>query len=264
MTDRKHVVMATFRRPGWLRLYYVLLFLLFWEVAARLYNDPLFFSPPSEAALALVTILSDGGVRHALAQALLEIVVAFLLSAALGIALGLLIGLSRFAYHTFFKLILILYGIPKITIFPLILLYFGIGAGTKIAFGFAHGVFPILEAVIAGVQSQDAGLVKAANAMGAKRRHFFRWVIFPQLVPGLFTGMRLGMVGVLLGVILAELYVSYFGIGYYTTRFSQNFEPAKLFALVGILAAMAIALNETLRRLEIHFTRWSVSTLGSA
>lgn len=264
MTESRLEFIEMLQRPAWLRLFYLLLFLLVWEAGARLYNNPLFLSPPSEVAAALVTILSDGGVLHALAQALFEILVAFFLSVVIGAALGLAIGLSRFAYHTFYKIIVVLYGIPKVTIFPLILLYFGIGAGTKIAFGFVHGVFPILVAVVAGVQNPDANLVKAAAAMGAKRRHFFRWVIFPQLVPSLFTGMRLGMAGVLLGVILAELYVSYFGIGYYTTRFSQNFEPAKLFALVGTLAAMAIALNEMLRRLEMRFTRWSVTALGAA
>ena len=241
---------------GWLRLLYILLFLLLWELGARLYNDPLFISPPSEVVRALFSILSDIGVLRALEQAFVEIVVGFLLSVGVGIALGMALGLNRFAYHAFYKIILVLYGIPKVTIFPLILLYFGIGAGTKIAFGFVHGVFPVLVAVVAGLQNRDPVLTEAATAMGASRRKFFRWVIFPQLVPSLFTGMRLGMAGVLLGVILAELYVSVLGIGYYTTRYSQNFEPAKLFALVSVLAFMAIALNEMLRRVETHYTRW--------
>jgi ABC-type nitrate/sulfonate/bicarbonate transport system permease component len=63
------------------------------------------------------------------------------------------------------------------------------------------------------------------------------------MVPSFFAGMRLGMSGVLLGVLLAELYVSIAGIGYFTTLFTQNFEPTKLLGLIGVLAAMAIALN---------------------
>jgi NitT/TauT family transport system permease protein len=92
--------------------------------------------------------------------------------------------------------------------------------------------------------------------MGAGRRHIFQYVIFPHMVPSLFTGMRLGMTGVLLGVLLAELYVSTAGIGYFTSIFTQNFDSAKLFALVSILAAMAIVLNEIVRRLETHYSRW--------
>jgi ABC-type nitrate/sulfonate/bicarbonate transport system permease component len=68
--------------------------------------------------------------------------------------------------------------------------------------------------------------------------------------------MRLGMTGVLLGVLLAELYVSTAGIGYFTTLFTQNFDPTKLLGLVGTLAAMAIVLNTIMRRLEMRFARW--------
>jgi NitT/TauT family transport system permease protein len=76
------------------------------------------------------------------------------------------------------------------------------------------------------------------------------------MIPSFFTGMRLGMTGVLLGVLLAELYVSTAGIGYFTTLFTQNFDPTKLLGLVGVLAAMAIVLNEIVRRAEVHFARW--------
>jgi ABC-type nitrate/sulfonate/bicarbonate transport system permease component len=64
------------------------------------------------------------------------------------------------------------------------------------------------------------------------------------------------MSGVLLGVLLAELYVSIAGIGYYTTVFTQRFDPTKLLGLIGVLAAMAICLNAIVRRAEIHFGRW--------
>lgn len=55
---------------------------------------------------------------------------------------------------------------------------------------------------------------------------------------------------------LAELYVSTAGIGYFTGVFTQNFESAKLFALISMLATMAIVLNEIVRRAELHFARW--------
>jgi len=81
-------------------------------------------------------------------------------------------------------------------------------------------------------------------------------VIFPHMIPTFFAGMRLGMTGVLLGVLLAELYVSTAGIGHYTEMFTQAFDPTKLLGLVSLLAAMAIALNEIVRRAEVHFGRW--------
>ena len=92
--------------------------------------------------------------------------------------------------------------------------------------------------------------------MGASNWQVLRYVIYPHMIPSFFSGMRLGMTGVLLGVLLAELYVSTGGIGYFTSVFTQNFEPTKLLGLVTMLAAMAIALNEFVRRAEVHFARW--------
>ena len=117
-------------------------------------------------------------------------------------------------------------------------------------------MFPMIVTVVAGVQNVDPVLLKAARSMGANRRQILRWVVFPNLVPSFFTGMRLGMTAVLLGVLLAELYVSIAGVGYYTVQYTQSFRPAKLFALVSVLAAMAIFLNEVVRRAENHFSRW--------
>ena len=84
--------------------------------------------------------------------------------------------------------------------------------------------------------------------MGASRWQVLRHIIFPHMIPSFFAGMRLGMTGVLLGVLLAELYVSTAGIGHFTTLFTQNFNPTKLLGLISVLAAMAIVLNEIVRR----------------
>jgi len=170
--------------------------------------------------------------------------------------LGLAIGLQPFVRASVFPIVLLLYGMPQVTILPLFILSFGIGAASKIAFGVTHGVFPVVMTVVAGVQNLKPILMTSARSMGASRWQMFRHVIFPHMVPSFFAGMRLGMSGVLLGVLLAELYVSIAGIGYFTTLFTQNFEPAKLLGLVGTLAAMAIFLNALVRRAETRFGRW--------
>ena len=198
----------------------------------------------------------DGGVPAALRITFFELFVAFVLSIAIGVAVGLTVGLNRFSHRSFMPIILLLYGTPQITILPLFILYFGIGPASKIAFGVTHGMFPIMVTVIAGVQNIKPILLVSARSMGANFWQLLRWVIFPHMIPSFFTGMRLGMTGVLLGVLLAELYVSSAGIGHFTTMFTENFDPTKLCGLIAMLAAMAIALNEMVRRAEIRFSRW--------
>jgi NitT/TauT family transport system permease protein len=238
------------------RLAVIALLLAVWEIAARGFVDPLFLAPPSWVVAGLGRVFATNGVPAAVGITLVELVVAFALSVVIGLGVGLTLGLFDFPRRTFMPMVLLVYGLPQITILPLFVLYFGIGPASKIAFGVTHGIFPIIVTVVAGVQNMKPILLTSARAMGASFWQQFRYVIFPHMIPVFFTGMRLGMTGVLLGVLLAELYVSTAGIGYFTTLFTQNFDPTKLLGLVGTLAAMAIVLNAIMRRLEMRFARW--------
>ena len=242
--------------PGFARVGVIVAMFAVWEIAARWFVDPLFLSPPSRVIASLGTVLRTPGVPAALQVTLLELSAAFALSVVIGLVVGLAVGLQSFSRRTFMPIVLLLYGIPQITILPLFILYFGIGPASKIAFGVSHGIFPIIVTVVAGVQNLKPILLVSARSMGAGRWQQLRWVIFPHMIPTLFTGMRLGMTGVLLGVLLAELYVSTAGIGYFTTLFTQNFDPTKLLGLIGMLATMAIVLNQVVRRTEEKFSKW--------
>lgn len=244
------------QHPGAVRAGLILAVLLIWEVAAGRFVDRMFLARPSEIIFALDDVLATRGIPAALRLTFWELTVAFAIAVGLGVSVGLAVGLSGFANRTFMPIVLLLYGLPQITILPLFVLYFGIGAGSKIAFGVSHGLFPILIAVVAGVQGLKPILLTSAHSMGANRWHILRYVVFPHMLPSFFAGMRLGMTGVLLGVLLAELYVSTAGIGYFTSLFTNNFDTAKLFGLVGMLATMAIVLNEIVRRAEMRFSRW--------
>jgi NitT/TauT family transport system permease protein len=92
--------------------------------------------------------------------------------------------------------------------------------------------------------------------MGASWLQIVRRIVLPYVLAGLFAGMRLAMSVTLLGVMLAELYVSTSGIGYFTQRFSNEFDATNLLALITVLAIMAVVLNEAVRRLEARFGRW--------
>jgi ABC-type nitrate/sulfonate/bicarbonate transport system permease component len=247
---------AFLRHPAAARLGIILVLFAIWEIAARWFVDPIFLSPPSRVLSSLGMLLRSSGVVKALVLTFWELSAAFLLSLVVGVSLGLAVGLHRFSYRSIRPIILLLYAIPQVTILPLFILYFGIGPAAKIAYGVSHGIFPILMNVIAGVQNIKPIHLLSARSMGASRRQIFRWVILPHMVPSLFTGMRLGMTAVLLGVLLAELYVSSAGIGYFTRRYTESFDPTKLFGLVALVAAIAIILNEIVRRAELKFGKW--------
>ena len=242
--------------PGIARLLLIAGLVVLWEVGVRLFGDPLFLSPPSQMIAALVGFLGEPDVLAALETTLWELVAAFVLAVAVGLPLGLFIGLRRFAYGSFFPVVVLLYAIPQATVLPLVILMFGIGPEAKIAFGFSHAVFPIIVNVVAGVQGIKPLFVASARSMGASRHQIVRSVVIPHATPSFFTGLRLAMTGDLLGVLLAELFVSQEGVGYFTRLFTESFKPDKLFAIIAVLATIAVVLNELCRRVERRMSRW--------
>lgn len=246
----------TWMTPALARLAVIALLLIAWEIIAQFFADPLFLSPPSAVVARIVPVLREPGVANAIFVAAYELAIAFVMAVIVGLALGLVVGMQRFAYLTFLPVIIFLFAIPQSTLLPIFISVFGIGVGSKIAFGFSHGVFPILVTVVAAVQKIKPILGTAAMSMGASRMDVVRHVIVPSIVPSFFTGIRLGMASTLIGVLLAELYISQQGIGYFTRRFSHKFEPASLFALVAILSALAVIVNELMRIFEARFSRW--------
>jgi NitT/TauT family transport system permease protein len=242
---------------AWTQRVILVAILLVWEIWARLGGNTELIAPPSAIVRALfVDILSDGDIRFAIALTLFEVATAYALAVLGGLVLGLAIGASNISRRALFPIVLLLYAIPQVVLLPLFTLGFGIGPAAKIAFGFSHGIFPVLVNVVAGMQNINPLYLKAARAMGARRADIFRNVVFPHMVGSFFTGLRLAMTMTLLGVILAELYVSTMGVGYFTKLFAETFDPAPLFALIGTLAAMAILLNALVRKAERRFTRW--------
>jgi NitT/TauT family transport system permease protein len=221
------------------------------EIYGRWFADPAFMQPPSQIVRALfVTILPDARIVVALGMAVFEIACAYALAVIFGAVIGLLIGSTRLSQRALFPLILLLYAIPQVSLIPLFVLMFGLGAASKIAFGFSHGIFPVVVAVVAGMKNVPTLYMRGARSMGVSRLGTIWHVIFPNIAPSFFVGLRLAMTMTLLGVVLAELYVSTGGVGYFTRLFAENYNPAPLFALIGTLAVIALAFNGGVRIAE--------------
>ncbi len=225
------------------------------EIYGRFFADPAFIRPVSAIVGAWFNpVMSDERIFWALSMAVFEIAVAYALSIVFGAAIGISIGVSNFARASFLPIVLLLYAIPQVTLMPLFILIFGLGAAGKIAFGFTHGIFPIIVNVVAGMRDINPLHRSAIASMGGARADLLRHVIAPNMAPAFFTGLRLSMTLTMLGVILAELYVSTGGIGYFTRLYAENFNPAPLFALIGTLALIAVLFNSLVRVAERRLT----------
>ena len=241
--------------PAFGRLIVIAVLLAIWEIAARRFVDPMFLAPPSQVVWRIGAMFGTRGVPAAIEITLFELVVAFALSAAIGITVGLVLGLNDFSRRSFMPMVLLVYGMPQITILPLFILYFGIGAASKIAFGVTHGTFPIIVTVAAGVQNIRPILLTCARSMGANFWQQLRHVIFPHVVPTLFTGMRLGFTVALLSIIGSEALASLAGLGHHIVELSENMEMPGMFAYIAFVVAIAAMLNLVVSTLEARGRR---------
>ncbi|HKM88668.1 MAG TPA: hypothetical protein VJX48_08690, partial [Xanthobacteraceae bacterium] len=107
------------RHPGVVRLGAVIVILIAWEIAARWFIDPLFISPPSRVFASLGTVWQTNGVPAALRLTFFELAVAFAIAVVIGLVVGLAVGLQPFARRSMMPIILLLYGLPQITILPI-------------------------------------------------------------------------------------------------------------------------------------------------
>ena len=246
--------------PAWLtRLGVIALLLIIWEIGARLFANPLFLCPPSKAVLALGNVVGNPAVQHALGVLAWELAIAFAVSVVLGLLVGVFLGLSGIARSALMPIVILLYATPQITILPLIMLAVGIGPTSKVVFGITHGFFPIVLTATASLQNIKPVLLVTARAMGANPWQRLRYVLLPHMLPSFFTGLRLCLTAVVLGVLLAELFSSSNGIGLFARTFTESFDPPKLFALLAVLAAAIATLNEVLRAAERRSSRWKTT-----
>jgi ABC-type nitrate/sulfonate/bicarbonate transport system permease component len=251
----------TFGDTGvWLRRAVMVALLLVWEIGARIAGNTGLVAPPSAVLYALVTqILPDHDVRAALLTAIYEITAAYVFAVSGGLSLGLAVGWTKFGRNSLFPIVMLFYAIPQVVLLPLFTLSFGIGAAAKIAFGCSHGVFPVIVNTIAGMRNVNPVYLQAARSMGANRADIICNVVFPHMTGSFFAGLRLAMTMTLLGVILAELYVSAGGIGFFTRQFANTFDPAPLFALIAALTMIAMTMNGMVRLAERRWNRWKAA-----
>jgi NitT/TauT family transport system permease protein len=234
----------------------VALFLAAWEIAPRLrLVDPFFTSRPSQVLVAGADILRGGTLWHDASVSLSEFAVGFTLALAAGVPFGLLLGTFPTLRHLVDPPLMALYATPQLALLPIIVLWLGIGMGSKIAVVFIGAVIPIIVNCVAGVRQVEHSLVLAARSFCATRRDVFIKVILPASLPAVMIGVRLGLSRAVLGVVVAEMYVSQEGVGNQIMRLGSAFRVDHLLVYVLLVSVFGLGLTTVARKIEERVAR---------
>lgn len=167
-----------------------------------------------------------------------------------GVGIGVLLGARRLAGEVAEPILLALYAIPKITLYPVILLMFGLGMPAKVAFGAIHGVFPVAIITMSAVRNIRPVLIRTARVMRLSPWQALAYVLVPAALPEISSGLRIGFALTLLGTLIGEMFASTRGIGFMLMHAMNSVEPRKIMALALLLFAFATVVNIGLLKLE--------------
>jgi NitT/TauT family transport system permease protein len=230
-----------------------------WELVGRLGN-PLLYVPPSAAVPALgrlVTLQSYPDLGEHLLLTLREIAVAYALAIAVGVGSGAALGLHRLIGRAYGPILAALYAVPAVVWYPSLMLFFGLDAASKIAFGFLLGFFPIALAVLAGIRQVNAQLITVARAFGASGLTIFYKVMLPAMLFTLVGGLRTGLALTVIGVIVGEVLGSKAGMGSLINHAYGLFRTADYVALVVVTLVLIIASDAAASVVEHRARRWT-------
>lgn len=224
----------------------VLLVALWQAAALALGHDAL--AGPLPAAQRLMTILSEARYRPDLLATLGSFLLALAISWCGGLLLAAWLGTRRFAGEVAEPLLVSFYAIPKVTLYPIVLLICGLGTGSKVTFGVLHGIVPVVLVGMAAIRNLKPVYARTARALSLSPRAALVHVLLPAIAPQLLTGMRIGLSLTLLGTLIGEMFGGERGVGHMLVRAINLADNDTIMALALLLMIFAIAANWTLGR----------------
>lgn len=229
-----------------------------WELLARnRWVDPILIGAPHEMALFLWNgIVSERTLLTDLGWTLLAVVLAFSLGSAAALLTGMVFVARPRIEAVLDPVLAALNAMPRIALAPLFLIWFGLGIGSKVAIGFSLTYFIVLSSTVAGGRAVSPDHVTLARTLGASGRQLFLLFTLPSAVPVIFSGLRLGLIYSLLGVIGGEIIAAEHGLGQQLSLLAANFNTSGVFAVLLLLALIGVGIMSGMSRLEARLLRW--------
>ena len=232
---------ATFRNTAIL----IVGLLLVWELAYLVVGEVALRSPWQTIQFLYKLMQTDLFWLH-LANSLKAFGVALAIAVALGLLIGFALGLHRLSGDAMEPMLVALYSIPKITLYPIILLAFGIGISAKIAFGAIHGIIPVALFTLGAVRTIKPILIKTGRVLKLGPIVMVREILFPAAVPEIFTGIRVGFSLTLIGTVLGEMFAAQRGLGYLLMSAISLYNIDLIMAVTFLLVLLAATVNTLL------------------
>jgi NitT/TauT family transport system permease protein len=248
-------------RSAWLRAAWhylpIAIVLLVWQLAVEFdLVDRSFLPSFSETLSALWEMIRNGEIGFNLLVSMYRAFAGLVLGSIIGVAIGLAMATSRRADEFFGPLVATTYSLPKSSLVPLFILWFGIGDVTSILSVVLACLLPVIVSTYHGVQSVPPVVVWSARAMGTPHRLILWRILLPSSLLSIFTGVRIALGFCFVLTISVEMIAAKSGIGKLIFLYGENGAYAYMFGGLLAIVVVAYAADRTLLATMNYFLRW--------
>jgi ABC-type nitrate/sulfonate/bicarbonate transport system permease component len=231
--------------------------ILAWEIVGRAMPRLSTFFPPFEEIFgAGWRLLAAGELNEHLATTGYELLWGFALGAGLGILAGIFLGSSRFFGGVLEPFVNYVAVVPKIIIYPVFILFLGIGLWSKVAMGASSAFFPIAINTIVGIREVNPIYVRVARTLGAGTFHIYTKVYLPAIVGPVVAGLRVGLGVAVIGTLIAETKVAKAGLGLMAIEQYDQLLMPEMYSVLILIFAGAMVLNWVMGMVYARVTRY--------
>jgi NitT/TauT family transport system permease protein len=230
--------------------------LVAWQTVSGRWVDPFWLSRPSLIVASLVGQYRAGTLLPDLATTLGNSLAGYVAGAVPGVLLGFALASLEGVAEVLNPYIMAAYGIPRIALAPLVIVWFGIGAASKIFLAATMAFFLTFFNTYTGVRSVEPRLVNVARVMGASRWACVTKVILPASSPWVIAGLRISIPNALVSEVVGEFIAAQRGLGYRIVYYANTFNTTGTMAGVLLLMVIVFLTNKLLDHAEQRILRW--------
>jgi NitT/TauT family transport system permease protein len=232
----------------------VLIMLAIWQALHQIAGETALPAPIPTLAYLVHNVATHRFAENAATTAG-EFAYALILAYAIGLAIGVWMGAHRLAGAVGEPIIVTLYSLPKIVLYPVVLLIFGLGISGKVAFGAMHGILPVALLTMGAIRAIPPVYLRAARTLQLSLGQTIVNVLLPAALPEVFTGLRIGFSVTLLGVLLGEMFASKQGLGSMIMTDMQLLQGEEMMTVTIVLFGFAAIANAVLLWIEHRLHR---------
>jgi NitT/TauT family transport system permease protein len=235
----------------------ILALIILWELLPRLAIIDTFLLPPfSDVVTSWVQLVTSGEMFRHFYISMLRVFAGFFIGIGIALPLGVFMGWYKGFEEVVDPLLQACRSSSTIALYPVFLLFFGIGESAKIAIIIWGTIWPTLLSTTSGVKHSDPLLIKSARSMGVSGMTLLSKVVIPNAVPSIVTGIRLSAAQSILVVVVAEMIGAHAGLGFSIFNFEERYAVPEMYAMILTLALIGVTVNYLLNILEKRLTVW--------